>query len=482
MRGKTRLAALCFACVFACGAEDYTAFIGEMLPKVAEILDGDAAAVKDLEIKFVSEPSGEWPAWTFLETKEIHLNEEWAAENADEVKGAIVHEIAHLVQNYSSHRPPSWLLEGIADWVRWFNYEPREAQDAIRTAAAKSRVHNAGYRTTAAFLERVDKRHGRDFVRRLNAVCRAGEYNGAKTWTDLTGKTQEELAQEWRASMKPRETPPEAITMATYNLRRSGDKGDKSWKVRYPLVLGVIAERRLELAGFQEVNPDQFEDLKAGLPGWDYVGVGRDADGGGEASPIFWRTDRFEKLEGGVFWLSETPEVPGSMSWGAAYPRVCSWVKLHDRKAGKDFAYFNCHTDHKSIAARQEGLRLVMRRIDEFAAGMPVVFGGDLNDEIMSDKKRAEVEKKDGTRLAPDTPEHPINIVRAKFKDSYDITETPHTGSYWTDNGYRNKHVKRIDYIFVSEGVRVLTHETTCDRPYGLFPSDHESVVVQIQM
>lgn len=450
----------------------------EWHPKIVARLDGEDAAVPPEDIRILLEQDGDAPAWTT--GRDIHLNMKWAEKDPNDALGAMIHELAHVVQNYRVHRPPSWLAEGIADWVRWFNYEPREEREKQRRLAERSRKHNAAYRVTAAYLDWIAATYDRDFVRKLNLICRAGEYNGAKTWEKLVGRTQEALANEWRFSMPPREKPAEAFDVATYNLRRSGDKGIYSWKVRFPQLLGVIATRRFDLIGFQEVNPDQMADLKSGLYGWEAIGTGRNADGGGEASPIFWRADRFEKLGGGMFWMSETPEKPGSRSWNAQFPRVCSWVKLRDRVTGKSFAYFNCHTDHASIRARQESMRLVLRRIKEYADGLPVVFGGDLNDEVVDDRLRAQVEKRDGTKLSPATPDHPVNIVKTVLKDSFEITETPHMGSDWTDNGYRKKHVKRIDYLFVSDGIRVLTHETTCDRPNGIFPSDHESVVARL--
>ena len=227
--------------------------------------------------------------------------------------------------------------------------------------------------------------------------------------------------------------------------------------------------------------PEQISDMMAALPGWDSFGKGRSKELKDEASPIFWRKDRFEKLDAGQFWMSETPDVPGSKSWDAMFPRVCTWVKLRQKATGREFFYFNCHTDHKSIEARQKGVQLVLERIASIAKDAPVLFGGDFNDEIVDDKLREEVRLKDHTRLSPNDENHPIAIVKRALKDSQDISKTPHMGTYWTDNGYGEKHVKRIDYLFVSDAVEVLEHETCCDRPDGKYPSDHEAVAVRIQ-
>ncbi|HYH66150.1 MAG TPA: basic secretory protein-like protein [Urbifossiella sp.] len=110
--------------------------------------------------------------------------------------GAMVHETVHCVQQYKGRGNPGWLVEGIADYVRFWRYEPGKAGRLIPEKAQ----YNASYRTTAAFLAYVTDRYDRQAVPKLNAMCREGRYTPA-AWRTLTGKDVEELNQEWRQSL-----------------------------------------------------------------------------------------------------------------------------------------------------------------------------------------------------------------------------------------------------------------------------------------
>ena len=464
----------------------------EKMPKVLALMEGREAAESPIpDVKFIlvkDFPGSNAAATARPFAREIRLGTTWAkTQSVPEVNGALVHEFAHIVQSYGKDgrkRPPSWVSEGVVDWVRWFNFEPPERSAFIAREAARVRRHDYSYRVTAAFFDWIAKKYDPDFVIKLNKICRAGEYDDVKTWIDLLGKPQEVLASEWRDSLPPVRKPAGAINLASYNIRRAGkpDVGERDWTNRVHLVAGVVEKRGFEVMGLQEAYPRQIVDLRAALPGWDSFGKGRFKDFSDEASPIFWKTERFEKLDGGQFWLSETPDEPGSKSWKAAFPRVCTWVKLHDKKTGRDFFFFNTHLDHASIEARQNGVKVILGRIAEIAKGAPVVLSGDFNDAVVDDRLRAEIRNhpKDRTKLTPAGPDHPINVVKAVLKDTEEISKQGHLGTEWTDNTYGEKHIKRIDYVFVSDGIDVFSHETCCDRPNGMYPSDHEAVAVTL--
>lgn len=282
--------------------------------------------------------------------------------------------------------------------------------------------------------------------------------------------------------MKCSTKPEGAIDLASYNIRRAGmpDVGDRDWKVRLPKIVQVIEKRGFEVVGFQEAFPQQVNDLEAALKGWSHYGTGRFAGGLDEAAPIFWNETRFKRISAGQFWLSETPDVAGSKSWDSKYPRICTWAKLLDLETKKELCYFNCHLDHKGIVARREGVKLILEKIGQIACGVPVVLGGDFNDEIVDDDLREKIRKVDRTRLTPKGPEHPIAIVKQNMDDTREVSKAKPIGTYWTDNGYGEKHTKRIDYLFVSKGIEVLQYEVCRDRPDGIFPSDHEAVAVRI--
>lgn len=458
------------------------------MPFVVELLEGKEAAekpIEDVKLILVNDFNRKLVvASCVAERREIRLGVKWAqTQSFEEVSGALVHEFAHAVQFYwrpGRKAPPIWVTEGIADWVRWYNYEPLERRK-FQPELGYSRRYNAKYRVTATFLDWVCRTYDPQFVIKLHRICRDGGYDDVKTWIDLTGKTQEELGAEWRATIPPAEG---SFELASYNIRRAGkpDVNERDWTNRLALVVDVVNRHGFEVMGLQEAYPSQIRDLREALPGWDSFGRGRSKSLKDEASPIFWKTDRFEKLDGGQFWMSETPDEPGSKSWKAMFPRICTWVKLRDLKTSKEFFYFNCHTDHASIEARRKGVRVILDRIASIAKDAPVVLSGDFNDEVVDDRLREEVRRKDHTKLSPEGPDHPINIVKSVLKDSLDVSKTEHVGTIWTDNGYGEKHIKRIDYVFVSDAVEVLAHETCRDRPNGVYPSDHEALSTTLRL
>ena len=111
--------------------------------------------------------------------------------------GAFVHETAHVVQRYRTRNNPGWLVEGVADWVRFFKYEPGNL-GRINPDRAR---YNASYRVTAAFLNYVSAKYDKELVRKLNRAMREGEYK-EELWKELTKKTVQELDEEWRATLK----------------------------------------------------------------------------------------------------------------------------------------------------------------------------------------------------------------------------------------------------------------------------------------
>lgn len=302
-------------------------------------------------------------------------------------------------------------------------------------------------------------------------------------------------------------TPPAAapapLRVASYNIRlEPGDrKTPNAWEARKADMVDLIRKMDLDAFGLQEVCPDQADYLTNNLPQYVMVGVHRE-DGArkGEASPVFYRKDRFEALKSGSFWLSETPDVPGSKSWGTACTRICSWMWLKDRRTGKTFCFANTHTDHVSALARKEGMLLIIKRMHEFAPpGTPVVFTGDHNCRETEDPavavsgllknalylsetppagpwrsfsgwqwRDAEVSTVDALKLPP--------AVRNARKGSPDADKAKNGGYVWEDCG------PRIDYIYVSDGVRVLDYATRADPRPGthLYPSDHFPVTATI--
>lgn len=251
------------------------------------------------------------------------------------------------------------------------------------------------------------------------------------------------------------------VIIATYNLRYNnpGD-GINAWPNRKENVKALIRFHEFDIFGTEEGLIDQIKDL-AEMEEYAYIGKGRD-DGkeAGEHSAIFYRKSRFQLLQSGDFWLSETPEVPGK-GWDAkCCNRICSWGEFKDLKTKKKFFFFCVHFDHQGVVARQESGKLMVKKIKEIAKGAPVISVGDFNS-------------------APETEQ--IQEMQTILNDSYKVTEMPPYGPVGTFNAFKfDAPLKwRIDYIFVSPGVRVLKYGVLTDAKDQRYPSDHQPVMIK---
>lgn len=241
---------------------------------------------------------------------------------------------------------------------------------------------------------------------------------------------------------------PAQFNAATYNIRllHSGDSAaGNGWETRYRAVAALAAYHEFDIFGTQEGFKRQLDDLRRELPGFNYIGAGRD-DGGsrGEHSAIFYRTDMFELLGHGDFWLSETPDRPG-LGWDAACPRICSWGRFRHRSSGAEFLFCNLHMDHIGTQARIESARLVLARLDSLAEGRPAFVTGDFNVDQHSDSYAA-------------------ITASGRLTDSYCVARSVYAPN-GTFNGFDPDSYteSRIDHIFVTDGIEVLNYGILTD-------------------
>lgn len=254
------------------------------------------------------------------------------------------------------------------------------------------------------------------------------------------------------------------MVVASYNLRfNNPDDSINAWPNRKAWVRDLIRFHNFELFGTQEGLIDQIAYL-AEMEEYDYTGVGRD-DGktAGEHSAIFYKKERFELLDKGDFWLSETPDEP-SFGWDALkHKRICSWAKLKDKHTQKEFFFFSVHYDHQGQVARVESSKLILKKIDETAKGFPVIFVGDLNSR-------------------PDS--EAIAILDKQLNDAYKITKTLPYGPEGTTNSFNwdKTGTSRIDYIYVTDDIDVLKYGCLTDSKEKRYPSDHFPITATIVM
>lgn len=254
------------------------------------------------------------------------------------------------------------------------------------------------------------------------------------------------------------------LNVASYNLRLdTSSDGVNAWPNRKEMVKSLIRFYDFDIFGTQEGFKHQLDGILE-LGDYAYFGAGRD-DGkdGGEHSAIIYKKDRFDVLQSGNFWFSETPDVPGK-GWDAnCCNRICSWAKFKDKRSGKVFFFFNSHYDHEGVVARRNSSILLLQTIKKIAGNYPVFCTGDFN--ATPNQEPIELIYKDG-----------------KLKDSYLITQQPPYGTVGTFQGFKmNASMKdRIDYVWVTDNITVLKYGTLNDQQYGLFPSDHFPVMVKV--
>jgi endonuclease/exonuclease/phosphatase family metal-dependent hydrolase len=259
----------------------------------------------------------------------------------------------------------------------------------------------------------------------------------------------------------------DALRVMSFNLRydNPGD-GLNRWSNRKDRVAALIRYHGADVIGVQEALLGQLVDLETRLPGFARVGVGRsDGKTAGEFSAILYRTDRFTLDDSGTFWLSPTPETPGSKGWDTAIERIATWARFRDRVTGCQWLHLNTHFDHVGQVARAESARLIRRRLSTLAAGRPVVVTGDLNTEPTDEPYRV---------LTRDA----IDQAIAPLTDAYVSSRTGSYGPSGTWNAFTAIEAgRRIDYVLVSEPVVVYQHAILSDRWDDRFPSDHLPVI-----
>ena len=260
------------------------------------------------------------------------------------------------------------------------------------------------------------------------------------------------------------------IRVLSFNIRYDNPADSlHAWPNRKSHVADLIRFYDADLVGVQEALKRQVDTLAARLPGYGWFGVGRDdGDAEGEFSAIFYKESRFELLEEGTFWLSETPEVAGSRGWDAALPRIVTWGHLRDQTSGETFYHVNTHFDHRGEEARLESARLLRERLGTLAGDRPFLLTGDFNTTERDPPYEAL------TDVRPDSA-----VV---LRDAYDVTAEPPYGPTETFHGFEVGGATggRIDYVFVSEDVRVLRYGVLTDHREGRYPSDHLPVLADV--
>ena len=247
--------------------------------------------------------------------------------------------------------------------------------------------------------------------------------------------------------------------MMTFNIRYGRpDYCPNAWEHRKETVANAIRAYAPDIVGTQECLQFQAQFLDDALPDYEHFGVGRNANGSGERMEVFYKTEELAAIDTGNFWLSKTPEIPGSRDWESANIRMVTWAKFHHLKSQRFFYYVNTHFDHRSEEARTQTARLLARWLRKLPKKTPVIVGGDFN---------TDAERSEPWRI----------LTRAGLADAWiSADETKGPELTWSAFKSPSDSVNRIDWLLYRGPLSVKLCETVLYNENGRYPSDHYPV------
>jgi len=256
------------------------------------------------------------------------------------------------------------------------------------------------------------------------------------------------------------------MNIGSYNLRydnKADSVAGNGWALRYPVIAQIIKFNELDVFGVQEGFHHMLNNLQDSLPGYKWIGVGRDGGQKGEHSAIYYKTAKFKLLKSGNFWLSPTDTEKPNVGWDAALTRVCTWAQFKEIKTGFVFNFFNVHMDHVGVLARKESAKLIMNKMKQMTGNTPTILTGDFN--------------------ANQNSEAYVTLNESGLLKDCFILSPVKLATDATFNGFKignNKSNARIDHIFVTKQFKVKRYGILTNTFNGKLPSDHYPIVVSV--
>jgi endonuclease/exonuclease/phosphatase family metal-dependent hydrolase len=257
----------------------------------------------------------------------------------------------------------------------------------------------------------------------------------------------------------------ETLRVMTFNVRypAPGD-GENQWERRRDLLVATVREKAPDVMGTQELFYEQGQYIVERAPEYAWFGVSRRGNREDEHMGVFYRKEKLRLVESGNFWLSETPEVAGSMSWGVSLPRMVTWGLFEIQGSGRRFYFYNTHLAHRreDDEARVRSVRIIAERMRRLRRGVPVILTGDFNAAAGSEAYR---------------------VLAREFHDAW-WAAVRQSGPEGTYHGFLGKPGNaRIDWIlYRPEEIHVLEAETVTRNEGGRYPSDHFPVWAVLEL
>lgn len=260
------------------------------------------------------------------------------------------------------------------------------------------------------------------------------------------------------------------INVMTYNVRYDNPEDSlNNWKYRKENAANAIRFYDIDILGTQEVLHNQLLDMKSLLPGYEVIGVGRkDGKKQGEYSALWFKKSRFSLVKSGYFWLSQTPDVPGSLGWDGACERIATWAILKDKTTNKCLFVLNTHLDHVGKVARRESVKLLLNNISKIGQKLPVIVTGDFNSAPSSSVIKSLTDSNNALHLT----------------DSRTVSSIVY-GPAWSYHDFGKLPLNErelIDYIFVRGGLKVLKYGVLVEANNTTYLSDHAPIMIRVEM
>ena len=253
---------------------------------------------------------------------------------------------------------------------------------------------------------------------------------------------------------------PSPLTVMSFNVRTPADtEAGRRWDDRRDAMVSVIKDARPAVMGTQELVKAQADYLTGRLPGYRWFGEGRRGGEGDEHMGIFYDAAVVALEQSGNFWLSDTPEVAGSVSWGHPYPRMVTWGLFKRLDDGRRFYLLNTHLPYREEDedARVRGAKAILAHIATLPAGTPVVLTGDFNSEPGSATYKA---------------------FTAALRDARTQVQAPR-GPQKTFHDFSGQATKELDWVLL-RGFTARSFDTVEAKVNGVLPSDHFPLVVSL--
>jgi len=252
----------------------------------------------------------------------------------------------------------------------------------------------------------------------------------------------------------------QSLRVMSFNVRVPVEAdGPNRWEARRDLMVSTIREQHPDVLGTQELHQEQGDYIVSKLPEYTWFGIDRHGGHSDEHMGVFYRRDRLALKDSGNFWLSDTPDVPGSITWGHPYPRMVTWALFEDKTTHRSFYYYNTHLPYQEQdePARVKGAKEIVGRLTALPAKAPFILTGDLNTDDSSPTYALLTKELVDTRA-----------VAAKVE-----------GPEKTFHNFTGNPTERIDFI-LERGFKPTRFATLTTQKDGRYPSDHFPVVADL--